>query len=160
MIAMQPIHAYIGLGSNLGDRAKTIIRATMLLDDIPGIRVLKISQLIETAPLGGPPDQGDYLNGVAELICSISARQLLEQLLKIETHMGRERKEKWGPRSIDLDLLIFGDEIIDEPHLKVPHPLMQKRSFVMVPFCEIAPELVHPVLGSTMRQILHMLETE
>ena len=160
MIAMQPIHAYIGLGSNLGDRAKMIIHATMLIDDLPGIQVVKISQLIETSPVGGPPDQNDYLNGVAELICTVSARQLLDQLLKVETQMGRQRKEKWGPRCLDLDLLLFGDEIIDEPHLKVPHPLMQKRGFVMIPLCEIAPDLIHPVLGSTMRQILNMLEVE
>ncbi len=160
MIAMQPIRVYIGLGSNLGNRAGTIIQAMCMLDEIPGIQVVQISQLIETQPIGGPPNQADYINGVAELNCSLSADELLEHLLAIEKQMGRERLLPWGPRTLDLDILLFGQIIIDKPHLKVPHPLMQTRSFVMIPLSQIAPDLIHPVLGSTMRQIQCALEVE
>lgn len=158
MIAMQSIRAYIGLGSNLGNRAATIIQALTMLDEIPGIQVVQISQLIETSPVGGPPDQSNYINGAAELRCSLSAEELLEQLLAIEKQMGRERVQPWGPRTLDLDILLFGNEIIDKPHLKIPHPLMQTRHFVMIPLSQIAPNVVHPVLGSTMRQLQRALE--
>ena len=96
--------------------------------------------------------------GAAELRCSLSAEELLEQLLAIEKKMGRERVQPWGPRTLDLDILLFGNEIIDKPHLKVPHPLMQTRRFVMIPLSQIAPDVVHPLLGSTMRQIQCALE--
>jgi 2-amino-4-hydroxy-6-hydroxymethyldihydropteridine diphosphokinase len=156
---MPSIIAYIGLGSNQGERAATIIQALTLLDDVPRIAIAMVSQLISTAPVGGPPDQPDFLNGAAEIRCAISVDDLFQRLQDIENRLGRTRAEKWGQRYIDLDLLLFGSQIIDTPRLKVPHPLMHQRSFVLTPLVEIAPDLVHPVLGKTMRQILADLET-
>jgi 2-amino-4-hydroxy-6-hydroxymethyldihydropteridine diphosphokinase len=151
--------AYIALGSNLGERSVNIFSALNLLDDQPGIEIAIVSQFIETDPVGGPNHQGKFLNTTAELRCGISAQQLLQTLQSVEEQLGRVRTVKWGPRTIDLDLLLFGLEVIDSEHLKVPHPLMHQRRFVMAPLVEIAPDLVHPVLNKTMRQILDSLET-
>ena len=145
--------AYIGLGSNQGERAQNIIKALKMLDDIAGVTVGLVSQMIETAPVGGPAAQGDYLNSTAQLHCRIDADRLLREMQHIENQLGRLRREKWGPRTIDLDLLLFGSEIIDKPHLKVPHPLMHRRDFVLGPLTEIAPEVMHPVINKTMSQL-------
>jgi len=158
MIAMALTTAYVGLGSNEGDRMATIFRALDMLDCRGDIIVGLVSQLIETTAQGGPDDQNDYLNGVVELRCTGLAEELLRSLQDIENRLGRERKEKWGPRTIDLDLLLFGVEIIDKPHLQVPHPLMHGRRFVMAGLCEIAPDFVHPVLGKTIGQIWEDLQ--
>lgn len=158
MIASAPTIAYIGLGSNLGDRRGTIDQAVEMLGQLPQIAVSKVSDLVETEAVGGPVDQGKYLNGAAQLQCGVAAEVLLSRLQEIEQRLGRTRRKKWGSRTIDLDLLLFGGEIIDRAGLKVPHPLMTERLFVMVPMAQIAPETVHPILGQTMRQIGDMLE--
>ena len=152
--------AYIGLGTNMGKRREIIHRALALLEELDGITVVKVSSLIETAPLGGPAGQSDYLNGVAEILCRTPAEKLLEMLLSVEDRLGRIRREKWGPRTIDLDILLFGDETIDTPDLQVPHRLMHTRKFVMIPITEIAPEVVHPQLGQTMQEILRALQNQ
>ena len=145
---------FIGLGSNLGDRYDYIHRALLKVDELEGVRVYRVSSLIETEPAGGPEGQGMYVNGVAELRCEMSAGQLLGALLKIENELDRKRNERWGPRTIDLDLLLFGREVIDEAELVVPHPLLTERDFVMIPMVEIAGEVFHPVLGKTMAEVV------
>jgi 2-amino-4-hydroxy-6-hydroxymethyldihydropteridine diphosphokinase len=133
--------AYVGLGANLGDREGTIRAAVAAL---PG--VLAVSSLRETEPVG-VTDQPRFLNGVAALETELSARDLLDTLLAVERRLGRERRERWGPRTIDLDLLLFGQEAIDEPGLTVPHPRLHERRFALEPLAEIAPDALIPGRG-------------
>jgi 2-amino-4-hydroxy-6-hydroxymethyldihydropteridine diphosphokinase len=128
---------FIGLGSNLGDREATIRSALRELEADDDIRVVCCSSLRETEPVGGPPGQGRYLNAVAELETTLSPRALLERLLAIEERYGRERDGPNDARTLDLDLLLYGDRVINEPDLVVPHPRMWERPFVMEPLAEI-----------------------
>lgn len=146
--------AYIALGSNLGDRANNIATAIDHLRANPDIEVTKASALLDNPAVGGPSDSPPFLNAVAEIQTTLPPRELLRTLLEIERTMGRERREKWGPRVIDLDLILYANQIIDEPDLKIPHPLMHKRPFVLKPLSELAPELIHPVLHQSIRQLL------
>jgi 2-amino-4-hydroxy-6-hydroxymethyldihydropteridine diphosphokinase len=133
--------AYVGLGANLGDREETIRAAVAELPD-----VVAVSPLRETDPVG-VTDQPQFLNGVAALETELSPRELLDVLLAVERRLGRERRERWGPRTIDLDLLLYGDEVIDEDGLKIPHPRLHERRFVLEPLADLAPQLVVPGLG-------------
>ncbi len=133
--------AYVGLGSNLGDREATIRAAVAALPD-----VVAVSELRETAPVG-VVDQPAFLNGAAALETELSPRQLLEVLLEVELGLGRERRERWGPRTIDLDLLLYGGETVAEPGLVVPHPRLHERGFVLEPLAELDPGLVVPGRG-------------
>lgn len=128
---------FIALGSNLGDRAALLNAALQRLNQVPGVRVLRASRFHETSPVGGPPHQGMYLNAVAELACDISAHELMRELLRIEQELGRERGVSNGPRTIDLDLLLFGELRIETPELTLPHPRMHERAFVLVPLAEL-----------------------
>ncbi len=130
--------AYLGLGSNLGDRLDHLRRAVGLLEE-RGVRVLRSSRVYETEPVGGPP-QPDYLNAVVEVEPAGTARDLLAACLATEEALGRERSDRWGPRTIDVDVLSFGDETIDEPDLQVPHPRMHERAFVLLPLLELDPD--------------------
>ena len=150
--------AYLGIGSNMGDRAAYINKALAMLQATPGIKLLKISEFFETEPIGGPDNQGDYLNGAVMLECQLPATGLLELLLNIENKLDRKREIQWDARTIDLDILLFGDHEIDMPDLKVPHPLMAKRLFVMEPLAQIAPEVFHPSLKQTAAEILEQLK--
>ena len=149
---------YVGLGSNLGDREGTIRAAVTALAEEPGIEVAAVSALIDTAPVGviDPPR---FLNGVAALETGIPPRDLLAVLLAIERRFGRRREASapHGPRTLDLDLLLYGDELIDEPGLCVPHPRMHEREFVLGPLAELAPGLEVPGKGrvETLRARLH-----
>ncbi len=137
--------AYIGLGSNLGDRKVNIDNAVKMLDEDENIHSVRLSDVIETEPLG-MADQPMYLNTVAEIKTSLDAKDLLDKLMDIETALGRKRRGKWSSRTIDMDLLLFGDEIIESLDLTVPHPQMHLRSFVLKGLCQLNNELFHPVL--------------
>ena len=133
--------AYVGLGSNVGDREATIRAA---LAALPG--VVAVSELRETDPVG-VLDQPRFLNGAVALDTRLSPRELLELLLDVERRLGRERRGRWGPRTIDLDLLLYGAEAVDEPGLTVPHPRLHERRFALEPLAELDPELVVPGRG-------------
>jgi 2-amino-4-hydroxy-6-hydroxymethyldihydropteridine diphosphokinase len=135
--------AYVGLGANLGPREETIRRAVELLEKAPGVDVVAVSELRETDPVG-VVDQPRFLNGAAALETSLDAQQLLALLFDVERELGRVRDERWGPRVIDLDLLLFGDETLDEPGLRVPHPRLHERRFALEPLAELDPELEIP----------------
>lgn len=155
--AGSPVTAYIALGANLGDRAANLRRALELLKQSPGIEVIRVSSFIENPAVGGPANSPAFLNGAAEIRTTLSARALLDRLLDVEKQLGRIRGEKWSPRTIDLDLLLYGSQIIDEPGLTVPHPLMHERRFVLDPLAEIAPNTVHPVFNRTITNLLKSL---
>jgi len=134
------VTAYLGIGSNLGNRKNNIEKALEILRDSRGITVEQVSSIIETEPVGGPP-QGKFLNGAIRIKTNLSAMQLLTRMHQIEDELGRVRLlEKNEPRTLDLDILLYGDERIDEPDLKVPHPRMHEREFVMRPLQEIKNE--------------------
>ena len=138
---------YIGLGSNVGDRAANLAEARRRLDDAG--RITAESSIYETEPWGVDPGQPDYLNQVVSIATALHAATLLEALLRIEQDMGRVRAAPGNPRLIDLDLLLYGDQVIDEPGLTLPHPRMCERAFVLAPLAEIAPDTIHPVNGMT-----------
>ncbi len=144
---------FIGFGSNLGDRRALINQALQALSGLPTTSLSKLSSLYETVPVGYL-EQGGFLNGVVLIQSSLAASDLLEQLLAIENRLGRVRKERWGPRTIDLDILFYGDNLIDEADLQVPHPELGNRLFVLEPLCEIAPSWFHPRLDGTISQLL------
>jgi 2-amino-4-hydroxy-6-hydroxymethyldihydropteridine diphosphokinase len=138
--------AYVGLGANLGPREETLRRAVELIDRTPGVDVLAVSELRETEPVGAV-DQPPFLNGAVALETSLSARELLDLLLDVERELGRVRNERWGPRLVDLDLLLYGAETIAEPGLRVPHPRLHERRFALEPLAELDPDLVIPGRG-------------
>jgi len=140
--------AYIGLGSNLGEREATLAAAVEELDAAPGVSVLGVSTLIDTEPVG-VLDQPRFLNGALALETELPARELLELLLAVEARFGRDRSAvpAQGPRTLDLDLLVYGEEEIDEPGLRVPHPRLHERAFVLRPLAEVEPGLVVPGKG-------------
>jgi 2-amino-4-hydroxy-6-hydroxymethyldihydropteridine diphosphokinase len=139
--------AYVGLGANIGDREAAIRRALALLAAAPGVRVAAVSELRETEPVGYV-DQPPFLNAAAALDTELAARDLLELLLRVERELGRVRDgPRFGPRTIDLDVLLYGDEVIDEPGLTVPHPRLHERRFALEPLAELDPGLVVPGRG-------------
>jgi 2-amino-4-hydroxy-6-hydroxymethyldihydropteridine diphosphokinase len=133
------VRAFLGLGSNLGDRQGTLARAVAGLPD-----VVAVSRLYETEPVGGPAGQGPYLNLVVELDTELGPHQLLEVARRLEADAGRRREVRWGPRTLDVDVLLVGDRVVADDDLVVPHPRMWERRFVVEPLAELAPELVPP----------------
>lgn len=143
--------AFVALGSNLGDREENLRRALELLSQ-NGVEIVKISKFIETEPYG-VIDQPRFLNGVCQVKTALKPLELLRLLLAVEKEMGRVRLRHWGERNIDLDLLLYEDAIMDTEELRLPHPDMLNRDFVMLPLAEIAPELKHHVLDKTMAEL-------
>jgi 2-amino-4-hydroxy-6-hydroxymethyldihydropteridine diphosphokinase len=150
--------ALIGLGSNLGDRKAQLDAAVAALAAAPSVALRAVSRYHETAPVGGPEGQGDYLNAAAAVETTLEPLALLHVLQEIERRAGRVRTVRWGPRTLDLDLLLFGDRVIATGELQVPHPRMAERLFVLVPLAEIAPGAVDPVTGRTVAALLADLE--
>jgi 2-amino-4-hydroxy-6-hydroxymethyldihydropteridine diphosphokinase len=144
-----PVTAYLGMGSNVGDRELALRTALSKLGKTPGVEVVRSSTFLENPAVGGPEDSPPFLNAAAEIRTTLGSHALLHELLEIERSMGRSRREKWAPRNIDLDILLFGDHIISSDDLIVPHPLMHERRFVLQPLAEIAPDVVHPTLQMT-----------
>jgi len=151
------VQAFIALGSNLGDRAENIRLAIDAVRASDGVTVRQLSSLLENPAVGGPSDSPPFLNAVAEVRTTLPAHELLDRLLDIEQQLGRVRTQKWGPRLIDLDLILYSDQIINRPHLTIPHPLLQERDFVLRPLAEIAPQVIHPRLQMTAKELLDRL---
>lgn len=149
--------AWIGLGSNLGDRAGTLLAAFRALRDLPGVSGAALSPCYETEPVG--PPQPPYLNACARLqVEGFSPRQLLDHLQAVEVRFGRVRAGRWGPRTLDLDLLLFNAQSLDEPGLTLPHPSLQERSFVLRPLADLDPALKPPGSPRTVRELLDALD--
>jgi 2-amino-4-hydroxy-6-hydroxymethyldihydropteridine diphosphokinase len=141
--------AWVSLGSNLGDRAGHLAHALRRLGQLPATRLIELSPVYETAPIG-PPPQGPFLNAVVRLRTALPPRDLLTAMLAIEDAAGRARgRERWSARTLDLDLLLYGDRRMDQPELVLPHPRLAERPFVLEPLAALAPELLHPELGVT-----------
>lgn len=141
------VRAFIGLGANLGDPESQVRRAIQALGKLPRTRLLAASSLYRSEPVG-VGKQADFVNAVAEVETALSARSLLEELLTSEARFGRERPSPGAPRTLDLDLLLYGDQVIEEPGLVIPHPRMHERAFVLMPLAEIAAEISIPRIGS------------
>jgi 2-amino-4-hydroxy-6-hydroxymethyldihydropteridine diphosphokinase len=146
------MRAFLGVGSNEGDRREHLARALRALEAAPGVAWVRASSVWETAPVG--PPQPHYLNAALELETALAAPALLRALQEIEEAAGRVRRERWGPRTLDLDLLLHGDEVLDEPGLRVPHPELARRAFVLAPLAELCPERVVPGTGRTVAALL------
>ena len=155
---MGEVRACIALGSNLGDRRATLAAALGALGSLSRTTLVSCSEMIETEPVG-PVPQGPFLNAAALLRTSLSPRELLDALQEIEVMHGRQRRVelRWGPRTLDLDLLLYGDEVIDRPGLVVPHPRLHERFFVLAPLVQIAPDVVVPTVGRTVRALYEAL---
>jgi 2-amino-4-hydroxy-6-hydroxymethyldihydropteridine diphosphokinase len=149
--------AYIGLGSNLGDRELNLLRAVAEIGKLPRSRVTGLSPFYETSPVG-VTDQPAFFNAVLSLSTALTPHDLLSGLQRIENEVfKRTREVRWGPRTIDLDLLLYGSEVIEGEELTIPHPRLAERRFVLQPLCMLAPDLKHPVLGSSMIELLAVL---
>ena len=166
-VSARPASAFLSLGANLGDREENLREALRRLGATPGIEVRKVAAFLETEPV--LPEGADerarretprFINSACAIATTLSPRELFAACRRIETELGRDRGRqagRWGPRPIDLDILLYGDRVVDEPDLKIPHPEMEKRLFVLAPLCEIAPEAVHPLLRRSVREMMASL---
>ncbi len=150
---------YIGIGSNLGDKLNNCLKAIDLIDRTPGCNVVARSHFFKTEPVG-VEGQDWYVNCVISLSTCLSVQNLLKVLQALEAGMGRKRKKKWASRTIDMDILFFGESVINRKDLIIPHPLMHLRRFALVPMAQLAPDLRHPVFGKTIAELLDLLADE
>lgn len=150
--------AYLALGANLGDRLATFRQARAALDEHAEIEVTGASAIFETEPVGGPAGQGAYLNAVLQVATTLAPQALLAACQEIELHFGRRREEHWGPRTLDIDLLLYGEAICGGPEIILPHPRLHLRRFVLAPLLELASDLRHPLLGQTIRELHAVLD--
>jgi 2-amino-4-hydroxy-6-hydroxymethyldihydropteridine diphosphokinase len=144
--------AYLGLGANLGDRGAALNGAAAAIAKIPGVRLLDVSPVYETEPIGAV-EQPPFLNAVVAVETTLAPADLLPLLREIETALGRRERERWGPREIDIDILLYDGLVYSDEAVTVPHPEMERRRFVLVPLREIAPDLVHPVNGMRVEEM-------
>jgi len=149
--------AFLGFGGNLGKPLNTFRRARQQLAEHPQVEIISSSPLYQTPPVGGPKGQADYLNAVIEILTGLSALDLLQLCRQIENRSGRVRDLHWGPRTLDIDLLLVDDLVMDVPLLTLPHPRLQQRHFVLLPLNDLAPRLNHPVLNKTIGHLLNTL---
>jgi len=147
------VQAYLGLGSNIGDRKQQLLKAIDLIGNIKGIKVTKQSSIYETAPIGYT-DQPNFLNLCLEIETELSPQQLLKHCLDIEQQLHRVREIRWGPRTLDIDILLYSDNIIETDNLSVPHPRMQERAFVLIPLNDIASDKQDPRLNQKIRDLV------
>lgn len=150
---MSDIVSFVGIGSNLGNPVGNCLKAIELISSLSKLKVPQRSSLYKTEPVGFP-EQNWFVNCVIETSTTLSAHSLLKTLQQIEDSMGRVRETKWGPRIIDLDILLYGHDIVEDDQLVIPHPELHKRRFVLVPLCEIAPYFVHPVFETPIKELL------
>lgn len=154
----KPVRVLVALGSNLGRRDERILAAWQRVNEIPSIKTLRISRLIPTKPVGGPPGQPDFLNAAGLLETTLDPSELLDILQSVEKEGWRERHQFWGPRTIDLDIILYGNKIIQTPRLTIPHRRLAWRPFVLIPACDVAPDMIHPVFHLTIRQLLNLAQ--
>ncbi len=156
----RPVDAYLGLGSNVGDRRDRLDAAVAMLRDTPDLKVIAVSSILETEPWG-PVKQGNFLNAAVKLRTTLAPSALLETCLQIERAQGRDRAEaeRWGPRTLDLDVLLYGDDIVNVRGLRIPHPRLHERAFVLKPLAEIAGSVWHPELEMSIQDLWARLET-
>ncbi|MGB9612577.1 MAG: 2-amino-4-hydroxy-6-hydroxymethyldihydropteridine diphosphokinase [Candidatus Margulisiibacteriota bacterium] len=153
------VTAYLGLGSNVGDREEYIEQAIFLLEKNPNIQIMRRSSNYETEAEGAG-DQPPYINAAVEIKTTLSPHELLDVCQEIETALGRDREVEWGPRTIDLDILLYEDQIISDDRLQIPHPLMHERLFVLKPLREIASSVIHPVMEKTIETLYEERKAE
>ena len=145
--------AYLGLGSNLGNRMAFLRGGRDALTSNPGIELVRAAGIYETKAIGGPPENPKFLNSVLEIETSLDAHKLLETCLAVEDEFGRTRPARWAPRTLDIDILFYDDQVICEETLIIPHPRLHERAFVLAPLLEIAPDFKHPLLDRTITEI-------
>lgn len=154
---MRGIVSFVGVGSNLGNPIGNCLRAVELISSLGEVEVIRRSSLYRTEP-SGFSEQDPFINCVIEARTTLSAHFFLKSLQQIENDMGRIRAERWGPRTIDLDILLYGQKIISDKALLIPHPELHKRRFVLVPLCEIATDFIHPAFGVSVKELLDGLD--
>jgi 2-amino-4-hydroxy-6-hydroxymethyldihydropteridine diphosphokinase len=143
----------LAFGANLGNREQTLHRAWLEMMQLPKTLTVQLSRFYETQPVGGPLEQPDYINAAGTVQTELSPQELLAQLQKIENHFGRVRTEHWGPRTLDIDILLYGTEVIHTQELKIPHPEMLHRTFVLLPSQDVASDWIHPANGFTLAEL-------
>ena len=154
---MSHVNAYLGLGTNLGDRWANLGAAADLLAKVADLRMLRCSRVYETEPWG-VTDQPRFLNCVVETAVKMSPSELLSGCKEVEERLGREPSLRWGPRLIDVDILLYGRQTVDLPHLQIPHPRLHLRAFALIPLAELAPDLIHPALGRSIEHLTRKSE--
>lgn len=152
-----PQKVYLGIGSNLGDPLEFCKQAVGRLSEVEGLSIVKVSSFYLTSPYGFV-DQNDFVNCAVCALCSIKPRDLLHEINRIEASLGRKRDLRWGPRTVDIDILLFGDEVINEEGLIIPHPELHKRRFAIIPLLEIERDLVHPVFKRRLKHFLREID--